>query len=52
VNQPQCIAATSEFFNTIGHKQPFAEIKPNVRFPIRKQTFEPIVAAQDNLFVG
>ena len=25
---------------------------PNVRFPIRKRTFEPIAAAQKDLFVG
>ena len=25
---------------------------PNVNFPIRKETFEPIAAAQSNLFDG
>jgi len=25
---------------------------PKVRFPIRKRTFEPIAAAQNDLFVG
>jgi hypothetical protein len=36
----------------IGQKQSLAETMPNVRFPIRKRTFEPIAAAQKDLFVG
>jgi hypothetical protein len=36
----------------IGHKQPFAETKPNVCFPIRNETFELIAAAQSSLFDG
>jgi hypothetical protein len=35
----------------LGQKQPFAAASPNVRFPIRKATFEPIAAAQNDLFV-
>jgi hypothetical protein len=35
-----------------GHKQPFPETKPSVCFPIRKETFELLVAAQNDLFVG
>ena len=35
-----------------GHKQPFAETKPNVCFPIRKETFELLAATQSNLFHG
>jgi hypothetical protein len=35
-----------------GQEQPFAAASPNVRFPIRKATFEPIAAAQNDLFVG
>ena len=35
-----------------GHKQPFAAGSGNVRLQIRKATFEPIAAAQNNLFVG
>ena len=36
----------------IGHKQPFAETETNVCFPIRKETFELLAAAQSNLFDG
>ncbi len=36
----------------IGHKQSFTGAMPKVRFPIRKRTFEPIAAAQNDLFVG
>jgi hypothetical protein len=36
----------------IGQKQSLTETMPNVRFPIRKRTFEPIAAAQNDLFVG
>ncbi len=36
----------------IGQKQSFAGASPNVRLQIRKQTFEPIAAAQNDLFVG
>ena len=35
-----------------GQEQPFAAASPNVRFPIRKATFEPIAAAQNDLFVS
>jgi len=35
-----------------GQKQPFAAASPNVRFPIRKATFEPIAAAQNDFFVS
>jgi hypothetical protein len=52
VNQPQCIAATSEFFNTIDQKRPFTGAIRNGSLRIRLRPFEPIVAAQDNLFVG
>ncbi len=37
---------------TFGQKQPFAAGSGNVRLQIRKATFEPIAAAQNNLFVG
>ncbi len=36
----------------IGHKQSFTGTMSNVRFPIRKETFERFAAAQNNLFVG
>ena len=36
----------------IGHKQPFNEVSPNVRLPIRKTTFNPIAAAQSDYSVG
>jgi hypothetical protein len=42
------LRATAAF----GHKRPFEGAPPNVRFPIRKETFEPIAAAQNDLFVG
>jgi hypothetical protein len=35
-----------------GQKQSFTGTMPNVRFPIRKRTFEPIAAAHNDLFVG
>ena len=35
-----------------GQKQSLAETMRKVRFPIRKQTFEPIAAAQNDLFAG
>jgi hypothetical protein len=36
----------------IGHKRPFAGDSCNVRFPIIMETFEPISASQNDLFVG
>ncbi len=35
-----------------GQKRTLAGASPNVRLQIRKQTFEPIAAAQNDLFVG
>ncbi len=35
-----------------GQKRSFTGTMPNVRFQIRKRTFEPIAAAQNDLFVG
>ena len=35
-----------------GQNPSFTGTMPKVRFPIRKQTFEPIAAAQKDLFVG
>ena len=35
-----------------GHEQPFIGAIRNGRFPIRKRTFEPIAAVQNDLFVG
>jgi hypothetical protein len=42
------LGATAAF----GQKRPFIGTMPKVRFPIRKRTFEPIAAAQNDLFVG
>jgi hypothetical protein len=36
----------------IGHKRSLAEASRNVRFPIRKLTFESTAAAHNELFVG
>jgi hypothetical protein len=36
----------------IGQKWSLAAASPNVSFPTRKETFEPIAAAQSNLFDG
>ena len=36
----------------IGQKQSFTGTMPNVRLQIGKRTFEPIAAAQNDLFVG
>ncbi len=36
----------------IGHKRSFTGTTLNVRLPIRKRSFEPIAAAQNDLFVG
>jgi hypothetical protein len=36
----------------IGQNRSFAGASPNVRLQIRKRTFEPIAAAQNDLFVG
>ena len=35
-----------------GQKRSFAGASCNVRFPIIKETFEPIAAARNDLFVG
>jgi len=35
-----------------GQKWSLAEASRNVRFPIRKETFEPTVAAQNDLLAG
>ena len=35
-----------------GQNRSFAGASPNVRLQIRKRTFEPIAAAQNDLFVG
>jgi len=35
-----------------GHKQSFTGTMPNVRLQIRKETFELIAAAQNDLFVS
>ena len=35
-----------------GQKQSLTETVRKVRFPIRKQTFEPIAPAQNDLIVG
>ena len=37
---------------TFGHKQSFSGTMSNVRFPIRKETFERFAAAQNNLLLG
>jgi hypothetical protein len=42
------LRATAAF----GQKWSLAAASPNVSFPIRKETFEPIAAAQSNLFDG
>jgi hypothetical protein len=42
------LRATAAF----GQNRSFAGASPNVRFPIRKRTFEPIAAAHNDLFVG
>jgi hypothetical protein len=42
------LRATAAF----GQNRSFAGASPNVRFPIRKRTFEPIAAAQNDIFVG
>ena len=36
----------------IGQKQSLTGTMPKVRFRIRKETFEPIAAPQNDLFVG
>ncbi len=33
-------------------KRSLAGVLPNVRFPVRKRTFEAIAAAHNDLFVG
>jgi hypothetical protein len=38
--------------SAFGQNRSFAGASPNVRLQIRKRTFEPIAAAQNNLFVG
>jgi hypothetical protein len=35
-----------------GQNRPFARTQQKVRLQIRKRTFEPIAAAQNDLFVG
>ncbi len=35
-----------------GQNRSFAGASPNVRLQIRKLTFEPIAAAQNDLFIG
>jgi hypothetical protein len=47
------VAAVSNGATAIsGQKQSLTETMRKVRFPIRKPTFEPIAAAQNDLFVG
>jgi hypothetical protein len=42
------LSATAAF----GQKQSLTETARKVRVPIRKQTFEPVAAAHNDLFVG